>query len=442
MFRGRTIMETKVIPLQHKAHLYVATNKEINGIFVDINFKAGSINDPKNRQGLAHFCEHAIFSFPTKRFATRLEKMEYCRTNFYSNAHTSLFAMGFNFETTRENFEEHFEYICHNFDEVIATKEEVEKEKSIVCTEIKKRLKTNNWQEYVVQYKKIFDCPILKNSAIFPSGKEEDVLKITPKDVEKFIKTYITKQNLSSVSIAGNITAREAEKFVYKYLYPHLNDGEKIAPTDEEIVKSFSKAKYVYEKSAEKDNALIEIYFPSFKPQIKEDPIKSFRENQILHGYMNEEVFEFMRMQHSLTYHCGLSNGSKLNGLTFRSIFVECAQENVEKVLSLLPECIHNIKSNFTEEKFNLHKRKTYNNYNVDTKPMSSIKSLMPYNYEFYGMPYGKKYLKKVGKALKNATYEDAKKELAHFDDEQPTVLILSDKKPNFDYQKFVKLIK
>ena len=70
---------------------------------------------------------------------------------------------------------------------------------------------------------KIFDCPILKNSAIFPSGKEEDVLKITPKDVEKFIKTYITKQNLSSVSIAGNITAREAEKFVYKYLILPFN---------------------------------------------------------------------------------------------------------------------------------------------------------------------------------------------------------------------------
>ena len=61
-------MKSSIIPLQHNAKLYVCTNKQVKGIFVDINFNAGSINDPKGKQGLAHFCEHAICSFPTKGF--------------------------------------------------------------------------------------------------------------------------------------------------------------------------------------------------------------------------------------------------------------------------------------------------------------------------------------------------------------------------------------
>ena len=190
-------METKVIPLQHKAHFYVETNKEINGIFVNIYCEAGLKKKKKNRQGLAHFCEHAIFSFPTKRFAKRLEKMEYCRTNFYSNAHTSLFAMGFNFETTRENFEEHFEYICHNFDEVIATKEEVEK----IILNDKKELEQNEQmlrEKYKIDFDKRDKEKTKKEINYEEKSKPQALVEIKPKAwyeklIEKILKFFKRK---------------------------------------------------------------------------------------------------------------------------------------------------------------------------------------------------------------------------------------------------------
>ena len=136
--------------------------------------------------------------------------------------------MNFNLQATRENFEEYFEYICHNFDQLIVTKEEVEQEKNIVGTEIKRRVKTNSLQSIIIRDTKVFDCKQLKNYSGLADGLYEDVMTITPKDVEGFIKTYITKQNLSSIVITGNITARETKRLVYKHLYPHLNDGKKI----------------------------------------------------------------------------------------------------------------------------------------------------------------------------------------------------------------------
>lgn len=432
-------MKSSIIPLQHNAKLYVCTNKQVKGIFVDINFNAGSINDPKGKQGLAHFCEHAICSFPTKRFATRLEKRKYKSSHFNSNAYTSCFNMNFNLQATRDNFEEYFEYICHNFDQLIVTKEEVEQEKNIVGTEIKRRVKTNKLQSFIIRDKKVYDCKQLKNSFGLPDGIYEDVLTITPKDVEGFIKTYITKQNLSSIVITGNITAREAKKLVYKYLYPHLNDGETVG-FSENIISKFSKSQVIYEKSIEKENALIKIYFP--KILMQKPNIKLWREILIANTYMSNKVFNIIRENQGLSYSCNMDYMLNTNKLSYFSLNIECLESNLAKVISALPDCIHKIKSEFTEEEFELYKNKRLLLFNNDITPMRDLKQALPETYDLFGMTYNQKYLQKVWNATKNAKYEDVKKIVDHFSDEKPIVVIISDQKPQFDLKNFIKQIK
>lgn len=433
-------MKSSIIPLQHNAKLYVCTNKQVKGIFVDINFNAGSINDPKGKQGLAHFCEHAICSFPTKRFATRLEKRKYKSSHFNSNAYTSCFNMNFNLQATRDNFEEYFEYICHNFDQLIVTKEEVEQEKNIVGTEIKRRVKTNSLQSIIIRDTKVFDCKQLKNYSGLADGLYEDVMTITPKDVEGFIKTYITKQNLSSIVITGNITARETKRLVYKHLYPHLNDGEKIGLKDD-IFSKFSKSQVIYEKSIEKENAIMDIYFPKSSSNQKPS-LKFLHENLIAHSYMSSKVLNIIREEYGLSYFSGMGFMFNLQGLSCYTLNIECLEKNLEKVISTLPDCIHRIKSEFSKEEFELYKNRRLLMLNNDVVPMRNLKRTLPETDELFGMTYNQKYLQNVWNATKNAKYEDVKKIVDHFSDEKPIVVIISDQKPQFDLKNFIKQIK
>ena len=58
-------MKTKLIKLNNGGELLYSPRKNAKAISVVFYFKAGAINDKKNKKGLAHFCEHAVMSFST-----------------------------------------------------------------------------------------------------------------------------------------------------------------------------------------------------------------------------------------------------------------------------------------------------------------------------------------------------------------------------------------
>ena len=53
-------MKTKILNLKNNVKLIHTYTKDVNGVEMEFTFKAGSLNDPKGKEGLAHFCEHAL----------------------------------------------------------------------------------------------------------------------------------------------------------------------------------------------------------------------------------------------------------------------------------------------------------------------------------------------------------------------------------------------
>ena len=106
-------MKTQIINLKGGAKLLFNRQTEINGICLEFTFKAGSLNDPMGKLGVAHFCEHALCDFANAKM-TKKERSSYSRKFQYRNAYTSNSNMGFSIRTVDEDFEDAVDFAEKN----------------------------------------------------------------------------------------------------------------------------------------------------------------------------------------------------------------------------------------------------------------------------------------------------------------------------------------
>ena len=135
-------MKTTLVNLKGGAKLLFNRQTEVNGISVVFSFNAGAINDPADKLGVAHFCEHVLFSFPNAKM-TRQQKFDYAHRFQYSNAYTSTSDMRFVVRTVDEKLEDAFDFLTESFASTQFTNEEFEIEQKIIRDEIATRKKVN-----------------------------------------------------------------------------------------------------------------------------------------------------------------------------------------------------------------------------------------------------------------------------------------------------------
>lgn len=58
-------MKTKLIKLNNGGKLLYYPRRTNRATMITLAFKAGYLNEPYSKKGLAHFCEHAVMSFST-----------------------------------------------------------------------------------------------------------------------------------------------------------------------------------------------------------------------------------------------------------------------------------------------------------------------------------------------------------------------------------------
>ena len=67
-------MEKEIFTTKEGIDVIYQHVKNVNGVVFEIHFKAGGLNDPKGKAGIANFCEHAFMGFSTDRH-TRAERV-------------------------------------------------------------------------------------------------------------------------------------------------------------------------------------------------------------------------------------------------------------------------------------------------------------------------------------------------------------------------------
>ena len=217
------------------------SNKSAASMVVNI----GSLLDPKEYQGLAHFCEHMLF-MGTKKYPSENEFYEFLNKNSGdSNAYTSEDITNYYYEISNEAFEESLDLFSQFFISSLFSENSVNKEINAVDSENKKNLNTDIWRFY-----QLLSSESKENSVFnhFSTGNLETLKKdnIREKLIE-FYKKYYTSE-MMGLTIYSNKNRDElinlAEKYfsdVYKienYKKPFYGD---CLPFDKDNLQFFYK---------------------------------------------------------------------------------------------------------------------------------------------------------------------------------------------------------
>jgi predicted Zn-dependent peptidase len=166
------------------------------GIFIN----TGSRNDPKGKEGLAHFLEHSLFRH-TKTRSSRIIASEFESVGAYTNAFTTKEHLCFYVRALKPHFRKTFSLLADLVLNPLFLKKDIEKERDIILEEIKSYEDDPEEMIFDEIDKLLFAGHPLGSSI---AGYSDSVKEIQCEDLESFHYTQFIPQNIVIAS-SGNI---------------------------------------------------------------------------------------------------------------------------------------------------------------------------------------------------------------------------------------------
>ena len=190
-------------------------NKSSAALAVDV----GSLSDPLERQGLAHFLEHMLF-LGTEKFPDEAEYGNFLKTNGgYSNAYTSRSHTNYHFEIRHEAFEGALDRFSQFFIAPLFTPEFTEREINAVNSENQKNLENDMWRQYQLA-NSLYRTGHPANR--FGTGSRETLGGVTRDELLGFYQKYYSA-NRMTVALTGRASLDELEAWARQYFAPVEN---------------------------------------------------------------------------------------------------------------------------------------------------------------------------------------------------------------------------
>ncbi|MGH8020570.1 MAG: insulinase family protein [Opitutaceae bacterium] len=140
--------EYRRFTLENGLDVILLSDPKLNKSSASMSVGVGSLSDPRDRYGLAHFLEHMLF-LGTEKYPDEAEYGNYLRSNGgYSNAYTSRDHTNYHFEIRHEAFEGALDRFSQFFIAPLFTPEFTEREINAVNSEYQKNLESDNWREF------------------------------------------------------------------------------------------------------------------------------------------------------------------------------------------------------------------------------------------------------------------------------------------------------
>ena len=200
--------------LKNKLKYSLVQDDNIDQSSVCVSVKTGSINDPIEYQGLAHFLEHMLFlgseKYPEEdSFDSTLKS-----NGGFSNAWTDTFETVYFFTVNNNKLEKMIDMFSRFFIDPLFDINSVEREVKAVNSEHNKNINQDWWR---IHY--ITNIISKKNSKInkFGTGNLETLNKKGVRErMKKFYNDYYCSDNIS-VSIISSIKLKKQESYIKKY---------------------------------------------------------------------------------------------------------------------------------------------------------------------------------------------------------------------------------
>lgn len=206
--------------LENGLKVLIVSDPEYNISAAALEVQVGSLMDPKDRQGLAHFSEHMLF-LGNKKYPDVDEFSGYLDSHGgYSNGFTGEDRTNFQFEVQHDAFEGALDRFSQFFISPLFSPEYSEREMNAVDSEHQKNLQQDDWREH-----QLFKEFYRKNhpSNHFATGNLETLKGIKQEEFIKFYNTYYSANRMSLV-LLSNKGLDELEAMARKYFLPVKNN--------------------------------------------------------------------------------------------------------------------------------------------------------------------------------------------------------------------------
>jgi len=211
------------IVLHNELKVILVSDKQYNKSAASMNVLAGSLSDPEEYQGLAHFLEHMLF-LGTEKYPDVEEYSAYLQSNGgYSNAYTAEDHTNYHYEVYHDAFEGALDRFSQFFISPLFSAQYTKREMNAVNSEYQKNLEQDYWRMRQVK-RNLYNPDHPSNH--FEIGTLETLSKVNRNVLLDFHGRYYSS-NMMSLSILSNLGLDELEILARKYFSNIKNNNTK-----------------------------------------------------------------------------------------------------------------------------------------------------------------------------------------------------------------------
>ncbi|MEG0829208.1 MAG: pitrilysin family protein [Anaerovoracaceae bacterium] len=262
----------------------------VQSVSIGVWAKVGSVDEPSRLAGVSHFVEHMMFKGTGKRTARQIAS-DVDKIGGHMNAFTGKEATCYYIKTLSDNLDQAVEILLDMVLNSKLDKEEMDKERMVICEEIKMIQDSPDDDAHDTICDLIFKGDPLSKSII---GTPSSLDNITSKSMRNYIKKEYTRDNVV-ISIAGNFDEYKISEMLSEKL-------DKLNPTKEERPKVdgvFAQNFRVKVKDIEQSH----ICMGTRGVKLEDDRYFALALlNNVLGGSMSSRLFQSIREQKGLAY--------------------------------------------------------------------------------------------------------------------------------------------
>ncbi len=324
---GKTQVIYKKTELPNGLRVITEELASVDSFALGVNIDIGSRDDLRNKEGIAHFLEHAVF-LRTQNRSSRQISAQFESLGAYANAFTTKEQTCFYVRALGSHFRKSFEILADVALNPRMVEKEFEKERQVIIEEIKSY--EDDPEELICDYieKQLFEGNPLSHPI---AGYEDSVGRITIDDVARFHHDAYNPRNII-VSAAGCIPHETVVQEAARY-FGSLPKGKSNIILREPVL-----TETVTRFEADKPFSQCHITLGKIIPGVDSiDRYPLALLNVILGDGMSSRLYHQLRERHGYAYAVYSSIQHMSDTGTF-SVYSTAERKNVNKILRIVRE--------------------------------------------------------------------------------------------------------
>ncbi|MDY2959655.1 MAG: pitrilysin family protein [Hornefia sp.] len=289
------MIKTELLP--NGVRIIMEKMPQVQSMAIGIMVRTGAVDETKKISGISHFVEHMMFKGTERRTARQIAG-DIDKIGGQINAFTGKEMTCYYVKSVAKNYKKAAEVLVDMLENSIFAKEELDRERNVICEEIKMTKDTPDDLAHDTLITNMFKDSNLGNSIL---GTPSSLSRITRNVMKTYVENQYTKDSIV-ISVAGNFDFDDVCDY-FQQQFTKLKAKKSDLKWKKPEYKHFAKSQV-------KDIQQAHICLGTKGITLDDERTYDFQVlNNILGGSMSSRLFQNIREQKGLAYSVYSSNG-------------------------------------------------------------------------------------------------------------------------------------